>query len=286
MVSLTATVLANSPSTAVVNEGNVTFNIIQNGQVVATVTSGTVQHGQVSATLSLAGLHAGSYSIQATYNDAGSSPNFLASQGSSTFTINRAALTVTVGNATKIYRAPNPTFTATYSGFVNGEGTANLGGSLTFSTAATTNSAVGNYAINASGYTSNDYNITYVPGTLTITYATSILNDLTQAKQGGGVLPIQLQVKDANGNNVTSSSGAVTALGISPVSASAPTMPPSSPGNSQPNNLFTYDSTTQSDFFNLKLVDGSGNALAAGTYKFYYSIAGDPITHYFLFTVK
>src|SRR5207302_6077586 len=53
-----------------------------------------------------------------------------------------AGLTVTANNATKIYGQPNPGFSAGYSGFVNGDTAGSLGGTLTFSTPATTNSPV------------------------------------------------------------------------------------------------------------------------------------------------
>jgi hypothetical protein len=82
--------------------------------------------------------------------------------------VNKAALTVTANNASKTYGDANPAFTASYSGFVNGEGPGNLGGTLTFSTPATQSSPVGSYAITPSGYTSSNYAITYVAGTLTI----------------------------------------------------------------------------------------------------------------------
>ena len=66
---------------------------------------------------------------------------------------------VTVNNATRPYGAPNPTFTSTIAGALNGDTF-----TVTYSTVATQFSPVGNYAINAtvSGAAAANYNITVV----------------------------------------------------------------------------------------------------------------------------
>src|SRR5205807_1367131 len=63
---------------------------------------------------------------------------------------------------------PNPTFTATYSGFVNFEGQGVLGGQLAFTTTATAASPVGAYAVTPSGLTATNYTISFVGGTLRV----------------------------------------------------------------------------------------------------------------------
>jgi len=75
----------------------------------------------------------------------------------------RPALTITVNNQSKVFGAPNPNFTASFVGFVNGETSSNLAGTLVFSTSATVNSPVGTYAVTTGGLTSSNYDITYVP---------------------------------------------------------------------------------------------------------------------------
>src|SRR6185295_10633413 len=82
-----------------------------------------------------------------------------------------AALTVSATNKARTYGAPNPAFTASFAGLVAGDTAASLGGTLTFSTTATTSSVVGPYAITPSGLTSSNYAIGYVNGTLTVTSA-------------------------------------------------------------------------------------------------------------------
>ncbi len=88
-----------------------------------------------------------------------------------TLTVQPAALVGTADNASRVYGDANPEFTVTYSGFVNGDDTNVLSGTLLASTTATTNSSVGNYPITASGQTAANYSVSYVDGTLTITPA-------------------------------------------------------------------------------------------------------------------
>ena len=83
-------------------------------------------------------------------------------------TVNKAALTVTADDKSKVAGQANPAFTASYSGFVLGQDASVLGGSLVFNTTATTASPAGSYSITPSGMTSSNYQIQYIPGTLTV----------------------------------------------------------------------------------------------------------------------
>jgi hypothetical protein len=87
----------------------------------------------------------------------------------------QAPLSVTANNATMVYGSANPSFSASYSGFVSDDGPSSLGGALSFSTAATTSSDVGNYAITPGGLTSSDYAIKFVNGNLCITQASQTI---------------------------------------------------------------------------------------------------------------
>jgi len=90
-------------------------------------------------------------------------------------TVNPAVLTVTAANATRIYGAVNPSFTAGISGFVNGDTQSVVGGSASLTTTATTVSAVGTYPITAAvgTLTAANYTFSFVPGTLTVTQAST-----------------------------------------------------------------------------------------------------------------
>jgi hypothetical protein len=114
---------------------------------------------------------------------AGNHPNYVSakyrgddvyspSSGTGDLNVAAAPLTITADPKSKVYGAANPTFTVAYSGFVNGETSAVLGGTLTFGAPAL-NSPVGTYTgmIIPSGQTSTNYAITYANGTLQVTPA-------------------------------------------------------------------------------------------------------------------
>jgi hypothetical protein len=99
-----------------------------------------------------------------------------------TLTVNPAPLTITADAVpataandvfTKVYDGHVYTgFTVRYDGFVNGETSAVLGGTLGFSGAGTTAINVGNgYVVTPGGQTSTNYDIHYVNGSLNITQA-------------------------------------------------------------------------------------------------------------------
>jgi gliding motility-associated-like protein len=103
-------------------------------------------------------------------------------------TITTAALVITADNQTKIYGSANPTLTASYSGFVNGDTQASLTTPPTISTTAIDGSPVGSYPIKASGAIGTNYTISYIPGILTITPSSSVDVDLTSLSVSNGVL--------------------------------------------------------------------------------------------------
>ena len=88
-----------------------------------------------------------------------------------TFTISKAALTVTAEDKTATYGEEAPAYTATYAGFVNNETAAVLTGTLAFDCDYSKGSSVGTYAITPKGLTAANYDITFVAGTLTVNKA-------------------------------------------------------------------------------------------------------------------
>ena len=95
--------------------------------------------------------------------------NYVLSYAPGTLTVTQVPLFVTADAKTKIQGSSDPTFTAKYSGFVNGDTQAVLGGTLAFTRSP--GEDAGNYAITPSGLTSANYDITFNPGTLTIVAA-------------------------------------------------------------------------------------------------------------------
>jgi hypothetical protein len=87
--------------------------------------------------------------------------------------ITPAALTVTANNTTKVQGSVNPPFSSVISGFVGGETSAVLIGTLDHSTLATTASPAGNYAVTPFGLSSANYTISFVDGILNVTPSTT-----------------------------------------------------------------------------------------------------------------
>ena len=99
-----------------------------------------------------------------------------------TFTINKAALTVTANSENITYGDDKPTFSVSYSGFVNNENESVLGGSLVLECGYVRYGNVGTYSITPSGLTSDNYAITFESGRLKvskkqITAKISLLSD-------------------------------------------------------------------------------------------------------------
>ena len=83
--------------------------------------------------------------------------------------ITKAPLTIGVKNATRPYCGKEPTYTYTYSGFVNGDDEDVLTKKPSIKTEATATSNVGDYTITPTGAQAKNYDITYTDGTLNIT---------------------------------------------------------------------------------------------------------------------
>ena len=116
---------------------------------------------------------AANYPIQGTLVDpAGRRSNYTVSNPDGTLTVSKALLTVTADGKSRIYGDANPAFTATITGFQNGQGlsTSDVQGAPDLGTTAGNTSPVGTYAISAAGpsLTSTNYSFSFVPGTLTV----------------------------------------------------------------------------------------------------------------------
>jgi len=76
-------------------------------------------------------------------------------------------LTVTAEDKSKVFGSSDPEFTVSYAGFEGEDDEDTLGGTLSFT--RETGEDVGTYAITPAGYTSDNYTINFVNGTLAIT---------------------------------------------------------------------------------------------------------------------
>ena len=102
--------------------------------------------------------------------------NFNIPDATATLTIQKADLVVTAENKERYVGDENPAFTVKYAGFVEGETESNLGGTLAFECDANQSSEAGQYTIVPKGLTSENYNIIFVNGTLTVNELANIIS--------------------------------------------------------------------------------------------------------------
>ena len=120
----------------------------------------------------------------------GSVTNYNDNYVNGTLTIKKAPLTITAKSYAIKQGDALPTFEAEYSGFKNNETKAVLTTQLTIRTTATSASAPGIYDIIVSGAAANNYDITYVKGTLTITKVDEVVvTAKSYSRQYGGANP-------------------------------------------------------------------------------------------------
>ena len=83
--------------------------------------------------------------------------------------VTQAVLIAKADDKSRAYGQPNPVFTISYEGFVNGENTNVLDELPTVTSAATNSSAPGSYPITTAGGSDDNYAMSTVNGTLTVT---------------------------------------------------------------------------------------------------------------------
>jgi len=266
--------------------GTVTF--YEGATALATV---TLSGGQ--AILMTSSLAAGSHSITAVYS--GDSNSTGSSSAVDSQIVNQAPLTITANSAAKILDAPNPVFTASYSGFVNGDTVAFLTGTLNCTSTATTTSPVGSYPITCSGQSSANYSIAYVSGTLKILYASGgfcdgdaghqILQPInangTSVFNQGRTVPAKFRVCDANGISI-GTPGVVASFFLTQiVTGTMTTQVQDVVDTNVPDTAFRWDPTDQQWIFNITTVN-----LAAGSTYVYTITLNDGSTIIFQFGLR
>ncbi|MFI5381043.1 MAG: MBG domain-containing protein [Tepidisphaerales bacterium] len=188
---------ASNHVTQVVNKADAVitltpYSVTYDGAAHTAAGTATGVMGETLSGLALGGTthtNAGSYTDAWTFTDV--TGNYNTANGSVADNIAAAPLTVTANNATRVYGTPNPVFSVTPIGFVNGDTMAGLTGTLSFATTATVSSQAGSYSVTPGGLGSSNYAITFAGGTLTITKATPLLAwanpaDITSGTALGG----------------------------------------------------------------------------------------------------
>ncbi|MBZ5533572.1 MAG: beta-propeller fold lactonase family protein [Acidobacteriia bacterium] len=157
------------------------------------------------ASVATATSNAGTYPIVPTLVDpTGKLGNYTVTSNNGTLTVTAAPLTVTAANATRVYGDPNPAFTGTITGLLNGD---NI--TATYASAATPASSVGSYAIvptlvDPTGKLGN-YTVTSNNGTLTVTPAALVVTAANATRAFGDPNPAFTGtiVGLKNGDNIT-----------------------------------------------------------------------------------
>ncbi len=134
----------------------------ENASVISTPSASTI-----ASTTS----NVGTYPITLT---GGAATNYSITLLSGILTITKSSLIARAVDQSRLYGQANPTFTISYTGFLNSDNVASIT-PPTASTAATVASNVGSYPITVSGGTASNYNFIYQNGTLTISKVTPLV---------------------------------------------------------------------------------------------------------------
>jgi hypothetical protein len=170
------------------------------------------------------------------------------------FTVAKAPLTITADNKTRTYGASNPALTASYSGFVNGEGATALSGTASLSTTASPSSPVigSPYPITLTQGTlaSANYSFSFVNGSLTVNKATlAVTADNKSRVYGAANPPLTFTYTGfVNGENASVVSG-------SPVLSTVATTNSPAASNSYP--IAVSSGTLTASNYVFALVDGT-----------------------------
>ena len=155
-----------------------------NGEVISISINGNAQSTTISDTTGDFSLNYNPAAIPVSatpypisYSYPGSATFYSASNNSMTLTVNPVPLTVTASNLVKVYDGVpySGGNGVSYSGFVNGENSNVLSGTLVYGGTSQGAVAAGTYTIIPSGITATNYSLTFSNGTLTI-YAPPITN--------------------------------------------------------------------------------------------------------------
>lgn len=152
-----------------------------------------------------------------------------------TLNVTPATLTVTANNATRPYGQPNPQFSSSASGFVNGDSASDtITGFAAFTTTATLTSPPGSYAITPTqgSLAAANYTFSFLPGQLTIvkatpgidgTLAVTVNSSLNPSTYGSPVVFTATLPADATGT-ITFLDGA-TSIGTAAISGGQASLP-------------------------------------------------------------
>jgi gliding motility-associated-like protein len=128
----------------------------------------TIHYGAGAVATDAVGTYTGAVTASAAASGTFSPSNYAITYPQSDVIVEAAPLTITADDKERNYGETNPVLTFKYSGFVNNEGIEQLTTLPITSTVAFAASPIGRYPITISGAVAANYNLNYVPGTLTV----------------------------------------------------------------------------------------------------------------------
>jgi gliding motility-associated-like protein len=146
----------------------ITSGSLKNNNTLASV---AINYGAGAESTAAVGTYPNISSMITSGGNGFATANYAITPVNGTITVLPAILTITAHNKTKIYKAPNPTLTISYDGFVNNENADVLITKPGIATFAQRESSPGDYVISATGASAKNYTINYIDGVLTITPA-------------------------------------------------------------------------------------------------------------------
>ena len=174
-------------------------------------TPAVVSGAAAVSTTATAASPVGAYPITATQGTL-AAKNYSFAFANGTLTVSKATLTVTANHAARVFGLPNPLFTATITGFLNGDTFAAISGAPALSTTATTASPVGTFPITVTLGTlaATNYGFAFVNGILTVDNV--IVTPPTGPSVGGSPVTLTATVPAGATGTVTFDDG-TTVLG-------------------------------------------------------------------------
>jgi hypothetical protein len=172
------------------------------------------------------------------------------------------------------------TVTADYSCQDSGSGVATCQGPVASGAALTTpNVGTSTFVVTSSDGVGNTESASV---SYTVGYNVCVLYDPNKAHRIGSTIPIKLQLCDAAGTNVSSSTTTLVLTGVTLVSTNANGQIEDS-GNANPDSTFRFDATLSGGgyIFNLSL-----KGFSIGTYSLSFQASGEPTVHQVYFQVK
>lgn len=155
-----------STLTAIPGSTAFTATGLQNSETVGSV---TIDYGPGAVATANVGVYAFTVTPSRATGGTFSASNYIITYKQGNLSITGSILTVTANDQSRPYGQPNPAFTLTYQGFINGDTAADFITQPVATTTATPSSPIGQYPITVSGGSLLNYYLNRVSGTLTVT---------------------------------------------------------------------------------------------------------------------